>query len=224
MEGVPTSSTLDLIFSNSDCLTQAQTLDMNISDHLAVIVTRKKVTLKKERVVFKGRSYRNYDKVIFQRRLLDEDWEPFYNSNNPNEQWEMMRSIICSVINPMCPLKNFKVNEIQERWITNEAIEAIHDKNRAMTRARQTGNEEDWVYAKRLRNRVGRYLENLRADYLKNQQEANRGDPKSFWKSISSLIPKQKSSSNKIWLKDETTGLEVLRSKQQVSLISSVRT
>ena len=208
-EGIPTNTTLDLIFSNSDCISSTRTLDLNLSDHLAVLVTRKKITLKKEKVEFKGRSYRNYDREAFQERLLNENWVPFFGSNDPNEQWDLMQGIIKKVIDPMCPLKSFKVKEIQERWITNEAIEEIRDKDRALYRAKRSGREEDWAYAKRLRNRVGRGLENLRADYLKNQQEANKGDPKNFWKAISTLVPNQKAKSSTIWLRDETTGSNV---------------
>ena len=75
-------------------------------------------------------------------------------------------------------MKDFKVAEFKEAWMANEAIEAIKDKERALNRARRTRREEDWLLAKRLRNRVGRDIENLRADYLKTQQEAYRDDPK----------------------------------------------
>ena len=48
---------------------------------------------------------------------------------------------------------------------------------------------------KRLRNEVGRSLRDLRADYLKQQQEAHKADPKKFWKSVSSIIPDKKTRS-----------------------------
>ena len=78
---------------------------------------------------------------------------------------------------------------MREEWITNEAVEAIRDKERALRKAKRTGKLGDWETAKRLRNRVVRDLENLR-DYLKNQQEANKGDPKNFWMVVQSVIPK----------------------------------
>ena len=40
--GVPSETTTDLIFSNSDFIINAKTLDYNISDHLSVVVTKKK--------------------------------------------------------------------------------------------------------------------------------------------------------------------------------------
>ena len=114
-----------------------------------------------------------------------------------------MESKILSIIDVMCPIKTFKVKEIREPWLMNEAIEAIKDKDRAMRKAKRTGGEEDWVIARRLRNAVGRDLENLRADFLKTQQAANEGDPKGFWKLVSLVLPDHKSKSSSIWLKDK---------------------
>ena len=115
----------------------------------------------------------------------------------------------------MCPIKTFRVNEQREVCITNEAIEAIRDKDRALKRAKRTGSMIDWDTARRLRNRVGRDLENLRADYLKNQQEAHKNDPKKFWRTVSSLMPNNKSKSNKIWLENAEEGVKV--DSQQVA-------
>ena len=103
------------------------------------------------------------------------------------------------------PLKSYKVNEIREPWIINEAIEAIRDKDRMMKKAKKSGSSRDWDEAKRLRNEVERNLQDLRANYLKQQQEAHKSDPKKFWKSVSSIIPDKKFKSAEIWLKDQNT-------------------
>ena len=75
--------------------------------------------------------------------------------------------------------------------------------------AKRSGRIEDWEEAKRLRNKVGRDLENLRADFLKNQQEINKDDPKKFWRTVSSIIPKNKAKSGTIWLKDKPGDVRV---------------
>ena len=113
------------------------------------------------------------------------------------------RNIILVNIEEMCPMKTFKVAEFKEVWMTNEAIEAIKDKERALNKARTSGIVEDWLQAKLLRNRVGREVENLRADYLKNQQELHKNDPKKFWQTIASIVPGKKGKQGNIWLKNE---------------------
>ena len=102
----------------------------------------------------------------------------------------------------MCPIKKFKVPEAKEPWITNEAIEAIRDKDNLLKRARKSKLQEDWEAARQAHNNVGRQVENLRIDYLKNQQVAHKSDPKNFWNTISSIIPSKKQSSKLINLKE----------------------
>ena len=121
---------------------------------------------------------------------MGEDWADFYETDNSNMQWEILQNKILGIIDIMCPIRSFRVNEVREEWITNEALEAIRDKDRALRKAKRTGKLGDWETTKRLRNRVVRDLENLRAEYLKNQQEANKGDPKNVWKIVQSVIPK----------------------------------
>ena len=188
-DGLPTETIIDLLFTNSEHVRETGVLDLNISDHLGIWATRKKTRVKYNKIDFKGRSYKNYRKEDFQENLRNANWDGFYNNENPNWLWDYMYNVILDNIETMCPIKTFKVDEFKEVWMTNEAIEAIRDKDRALIRARRTGREDDWAEARRLRNKVGRDIENLRADYLKNQQEANRDDPKKFLKNIASVIP-----------------------------------
>ena len=169
--GVPSKTKLDLIFSNSDCITEVQTLNYNISDHLAVAATRKKHSRGvEEKINFAGRSYKNYVKADFQNNLLNYDWDRFYGEIDPNTLWDFMEERILEQANNFSPIKIFRVNALREPWITNEAIEAIRDKNKLLQKARKSGKERDWTVAKEARNRVGRELENLRSDFLKRQQ------------------------------------------------------
>ena len=62
---------------------------------------------------------------------------------------------------------------------------------------------------RRARNQVGRDLENLRANFLKRQQEENRAEPKKFWRNISSIFPSKVGKPGKIWLKNQVDQSEV---------------
>ena len=208
-DGVPKRSKIDLIFTNSDFVKKTATLDLNISDHLAVFLTRKKVQVKKEKISFQGRSYRNYDRQVFQERLVERDWAEFWNLRDPNKLWDIMESNILEEIHISCPIKSFKVSSFREPWVTNEAIEAIKDKDRILNRAKRTGREEDWLEARRVRNRVGRDLEILRADYLKHQQQIHQANPKKFWSTVASIIPSSTKKHPAIWLRDGDTNLDV---------------
>ena len=180
--GIVTSTKIDSIFSNSEHIASSITLNFNISDHLAVMVTRKKKSVVKEKTEFMGRSYRRYIKEDFQHNLSRLNWAPFYEMGDPNELWDFMERKILFQANKFCPITKLRVNEQREPWITNEGIEAIRDKDRVLMKAKRSGKAEDWEAAKRVRNQVGRDLENLRADFLKRQQANHANDPKNSGK------------------------------------------
>ena len=203
--GVIKESIIDLIFTNSECTLNAQSMDFNISDHLTVMVTRKKIWVKPDKITFRGRSYKDYDKEAFQENLLRDSWDNFYTQTNPEILWELIRKAILHNIEPSCPLKSFTVPDAKEPWITNEALEAIRDKDKLLKKARVSKKASDWENARKARNRTGRQIENLRSDFLKNQQVENKSDPKKFWNSVSAVIPNTKNKSTKIWLKDESS-------------------
>ena len=92
------------------------------------------------------------------------------------------------------------------------SMEEIKDKDLALRRARHSGKLEDWATAKLERNRVGRLVEQVKSDFLREQQEELTDDPKKFWRLIKTIVPGKKSGRNKITLLDkerDPEGVEV---------------
>ena len=113
-----TKSRIDLIFTNSDFVKAARVLDSNLSDHMAVMVTRKKVSSKSEKIEFRGRSYRNYIREDFQRAVAEGNWDDFFAEGDPNTLWDMLEGRISGAIDQMCPIKTFKMKQVGEPWLT----------------------------------------------------------------------------------------------------------
>ena len=68
---------LDLIFTNSDYIANSRVCNLNLSDHELVFFTRKKITIKQDKITFSGWSYKNYNKNTFIRELLNQNWAIF---------------------------------------------------------------------------------------------------------------------------------------------------
>ena len=100
---------LDLFITNCDNISKAGVCNINISDHLPILLTHKKIKTPKKRCTFTGRSYRNYNKDIFQQNIIDADWTLFDNSNTVLDKWNCLIDIVGNSINRMCPLKLFKI-------------------------------------------------------------------------------------------------------------------
>ena len=63
----------------------------------------------------------------------------------------------------MYPVKLFKTKVIRDPWITHEIIELIKDKDRALKKAKRSGNPLHWQTARRLRNDCLRIVRNAKA-------------------------------------------------------------
>ena len=215
--GAARNSCLDLIFSNSDCIKRQGVVNINISDHLPVFVSRKKMRAKSVKISFTGRSYRWYNKEAFQANLLDFNWAHFYRQDNPNAAWGVMKSVIEKEINYMCPCKTYRVKKYDDPWITREIIELIRDKDNLLRAAKISGDEEDWAVARKARNVVSGQLRNLKADFLKEEQRNNFDDPKKFWKNISAVLPNGKKDEREIVLSEGNQKLKLEESATRIN-------
>ena len=189
------NSLLDVIFTNSDFICNSGVGNVSLSDHQLILATRKKAKIKKRKCTFIGRSYRNYNKDVFQNIVADADWTSFNNKATVSEKWNEMVNIIRNAIDTMCPVKVFHVKQEKEQWITPPLLELIKDKDNAMKIAKKRGDPELWKIAKNLRNRCTRRLRDARSDFIKEKLDNNMGNSKKFWKNIQEVLPNKKSNS-----------------------------
>ena len=130
------NSCIDLLFTNMINNFSVNILDLNISDHQFIHLNRAHVPKEKSKLEFTGRSYKNYNQVVFQNNLLEKDWNELYTNNDVNQAWNIMLTNIMITIDRMCPLKKYKIAKAKEPWVTNEILEMIKDKDRLLRRAK----------------------------------------------------------------------------------------
>ena len=131
------NSCIDLIFTNSDSIDDTGILDLNYSDHQGIFVIRKKKKQEKTKIEFKGRSYKYYNKDIFQEMLRKVDWTILFGIDDPNECWEYMFNNIINSLEVLCPEKMFKSFQYREKWMNKDLMELIIDKDKALKKAKK---------------------------------------------------------------------------------------
>ena len=214
------NSCIDLIFTDSLSLSSYGTLDVNLSDHEMIYVTRKHVKKNKASTSFIGRSYLDYNEDLFISRLLDIDWNIFYTSIDAETAWKSMKDNILKVLDIMCPYKKYNVKQVKDPWISNEILECIHDKDRLLSRAKHINDPNDWKIARRRRNEVKNLTKRAKANFINDNLENYRNDSKKFWKSLSDILPtKSNKNSQQIFLKDENDEL-VLDNKTAANMMN----
>ena len=163
------NTTIDLIFINSDCIANSGVLNVNVSDHQARYVTRKKTRVSNEKIRFRGRSYRNYKKEVFKAKLIDHDWTVLNDTINVEQYWETILGIIETTLDQMCPMKEYFVKDKKDPWMTNEILEIIMDKAEALRRAKRNKTEANMNKARLFKNRAKSVVQKARASYIKDR-------------------------------------------------------
>ena len=155
-----------------------------IADHFPIYIVKKKVRNDKSFVYSFGRSYKNYNKLVFQDLISTNiKWRSFWNkTNDPNTLWEVMLLIIIEAIDVLCPTKRMKLRTKVPGWINRETIEAIATKRDLLKTAIRTGLEDDWNYFKKQKNDVRKMLTKAKRDVIVSALDENRKDPRRFWK------------------------------------------
>ena len=90
--------------------------------------------------------------IVFLRDLGNQNWNDYHITHNPADLWNICYENILRALNPMCPLKKFKIKKFKELWVSNNILEMIKDKDAALKKAKRTKDRNDWVLARRPRN------------------------------------------------------------------------
>ena len=132
-----TSSTIDLILTN--CKSKVPhfgTININISDHLAIFFNRKILTCKPTFKIIKGRSYSHYDKGKFIQDLQDINWHCIVEERNTTEKWCRFKNIFIDVCNVHAPMKDMKITQNKPKWLTNDLYELMNVRDTAYKKAK----------------------------------------------------------------------------------------
>ena len=203
-----TRTTLDLIITNCKYVHKAGSLDTFLSDHKPVYVTKKKQRDIRHKETFVGRSYRHFNEKEFKDALSGKNWNDILNKTSAERAWQSLMHEIEAETDRICPYKKFTVRAQKPEWLNNNLIEQMKDRDYFYRKAKKSQNEDDWNIAKYLRNTVNFNIRQAKADFIKDELNSSKNDPKKFWRVINRVFPgKNKLRSNKILLKNNQNRL-----------------
>ena len=177
-------STIDLILSNMSKVNASGVIPHLIADHFPIYIVKKKDRNDKRFVHSFGRSYKHYNKEMFQNLIqTNMKWRSFWNkTNDPNILWDLMLLIIVDAINVLCPIKRMRMRTNVPGWINRECIEAISTKRDLLDDALRTGLEEDWNCFKKQKIAVRKILTKSKQHVIVTALDENKKDPRRFWR------------------------------------------
>lgn len=204
-----TANILDLVFTNSGHILIADTWETSFSDHQPVYVIRKKCRTKTPRTNFCCRSFRNYTKADFQRDLLNHDWTTFFQVLCPEMAWLMMYNVISKYADEHCPYKEYVSKKELPKWLNNEILEFLKERDYRYRIAKRTMDPQDWAELRKLRNKCTRIISKAKNDYVLAKLDEHAGDVKKFWHVINSVFTGTTQSRTTVQIRDPDTNTDV---------------
>ena len=211
------SSLIDLIITNLDHCSEVGTVDLHISDHQPVYIIKKKAREAKANTSFRGRSYLGYSKELLSDKLTNAVKGAFMRETDPNECWDLMENFLVGFLDEYCPVKTFRVRDNSPVWLSHDIITLSKDCDVAWANAKITISEHDWELAQRLRNWANNAVKTAKADFINQELENNKSDPKIFWRNIRDVLPNPKTGT--IDIKNSVNG-ESLGKDMQAQVIN----
>ena len=138
---------IDLILTITNKAKSSGTLELNLSDHLPTFINLKKDKTSFEKSVFKGRSYKNFNEEDFLRLLQARNIDLVCQNRDVKMVWNNIRGIIEETLDVMAPIREFKFGNTKPGWLSNDLMEMMKDRNRALKKATKTKLDKDKKYA-----------------------------------------------------------------------------
>lgn len=188
------SSTIDVFLTDSEIVSHHGTIAYNISDHIPVYLVLKKTKESYQTTKFRGRSYFDYDKEVFQSRLFFTNWGRFFAMQNVNEAWEFFFNTLLRESNLMCPVKDFTIRRDHPPWFNTELIELCANRDHLYSVGRRTSNPSCLAEARSLKNLIKHSLTSAKKAYYIDELHKNKHDSKKFWRNMNDLLSKKTTS------------------------------
>ena len=131
---------------------------------------------------------------MFVAFLLNCNWQECDSSSDPDTLWDISDLNIRESLDKICPIKQIKVPITRPKWLTNEIVSLMRDRDKMFSHARRTNNQDSWIMARFLRNRVEMDIIKTKSNYITTQLNESKNNPKRFWRSIREVLPQRNTS------------------------------
>lgn len=181
------STLIDILFTNVVHVYGSGCLKLNISDHTAIYLVKKKIGVTNEWTSCKGRSYARLDEDKFKHDLLSKNLADVTRELDLNIAWNKYIKIITEVVDCHCLIISFNISATRPPYITPELEELSKDREDLLSVAKTTKNENDWKKAISARREANTFIRRARREYIMNQFSLAKGDNTKFWRAMNNI-------------------------------------
>ena len=202
-----TSTLIDLmVVSRPGDVLDSSVLDLGgITDHFLVFCTVSGVRRRMPPQVFRFRNYKNINYDSFQTDLQNMNWAGVFDIDSIDEKVQYFNNVILALFDFYAPIAECSGRRHHLPWVTPTIREMIKKKNKAFSRYKATGRQQQWDYYKELRNVTTTAIRNEKKAYF--EYVCRGSSTRGMWKKLKrfgilpskqNVIPEHLSDANKI--------------------------
>lgn len=183
-----TSATLiDLLITNCDNIFHKVNHIPKITDHAYITVILQIPDKKFDKTKRSFRSFKNYNVNAFQNLLINTEWNN--NITDSNILVENLINNITTTFDTLCPMREIIIptKYAGKKWITEEIIQAMKERDNKYAAARITCSDEDWNTFKEKRNKVTSMIRKQKQNYYERKIDSCKSDAKLMWKTLKQI-------------------------------------
>ena len=219
------STLLDIIASNKpNNISHCDTIPASLSDHDMVGCVRKLHHFKYNANIITCRNFSNYDQHALCNELQYHDWKPLYNTNNVNNAWNYFKNVLKTAFDDHAPYIKKKIKGKPCPWLTSAIKSSMNERDNLLRISRRQNTEKKWIAYKRSRNHCTNLIRIAKENYWKEVLKENANNPKSFWKSVKSIVSIKPSKGNSIsspFIEDKSVPIKSSVPKEKVEIFCS---
>ena len=114
----------------------------------------------------KIRSLKNCTKKKIILKLARADWSQCFNACNINTAWSAFRDIFLSVVNTIAPVKEVRLKQRTEPWISSEIFDLIKQRDLYSYQYKKSKDMDVYKLFCQFRNKVQRAIKMAKSDFF----------------------------------------------------------
>ncbi len=131
---------------------------------------------------------KTYDAQIFNEELRSQNWNCVYEAETVDEAWNNFKNIFIKVIDKVAPVKEMRIKQRTEPWITTQVLDMIKEKDGLISEYKKDKNNKD-KYDKfcKSRNKLQQNRRKIKSEYISDKIQENYNNSKKLWKQLKNL-------------------------------------
>ena len=91
------------------------------------------------------------------------------------------------ILNSVAPVKEVRLKQRTEPWITQEILEYIKERDHFLYLFKKHGNKEDYIHFCKMRNQVQKEIRIAKSNFFSNTIGESKNDSKGLWQHLKDL-------------------------------------